>query len=78
MAFDFVVLASDAIDQLAARGRIDSASRVDIARSGVAVAVAAGASHPDVATERAVRDAVLAADSVASAGASLTSSRRES
>ncbi|SEJ74031.1 substrate-binding domain-containing protein [Paraburkholderia diazotrophica] len=60
-AFDFVVLASDAIDRLAADGCIDPGSRVDIARSHVAIAVAAGAPQPDVSSEDAVRNAILRA-----------------
>src|SRR5438477_120149 len=42
-AFDFVVLASDAIEKLASDGRVDPRSRTDLARSAVAIAVAAGA-----------------------------------
>ena len=49
----------DAIDALAAAGRVDPDSRVDLARSGVAIAVAAGAPRPDIGSEAAVRDAVL-------------------
>jgi molybdate transport system substrate-binding protein len=60
-AFDFVVLAADAIEQLASDGRVDPASRVDLARSAVAIAVAAGATRPDVSSESAIRDAVLRA-----------------
>ena len=63
-AFDFVVLAADAIEQLAAGGRVDPGSRTDLARSGVAIAVAAGAPRPDVGSESAVRDAVLRARSI--------------
>ncbi len=62
--FDIVVLAADAIDRLAAAGRVDPDSRVDFARSGVAVAVPAGAPRPDIGTEAALRDAVLAARSI--------------
>lgn len=61
---DIVVLAADAIDRLAAAGRVDPGSRVDFARSGVALAVPAGAPHPDIGTEAAVRNAVLAAPSI--------------
>ena len=60
-AFDFVVLAASAIESLSADGHVDADSRVDVARSGVAIAVAAGARRPDVGTEAAVRDAVRAA-----------------
>ena len=63
-AFDIVVLASDAIDRLAASARIDAASRVRIARSGVAIAVAKGAPRPAIDDEAAVREAVLAARSI--------------
>ncbi len=62
--FDIVVLAADALDRLAEAGRIDSESRVDVARSGVSVAVAAGAPRPDISSEAAVRDAILAARSI--------------
>ena len=63
-AFDFVVLAADAIEQLAAGGRVDPDSRVDLARCGVAMAVAAGAPRPDLSSEAAVRRAVLHAGSI--------------
>ena len=63
-AFDVVVLAADAIEQLAAVGRVDPASRIDLARSGVAIAVAAGAPRPDIASESALRDAVLRARTI--------------
>jgi molybdate transport system substrate-binding protein len=63
-AFDFVVLASDAIERLASAGHVDPGSRTDLARSAVAVAVAAGATRPDVSNEAAVRDAVLHARSI--------------
>ena len=63
-AFDFVVLAKDAIAQLAESRHVDPASHVDLARSGVAIAVRRGAIFPDVATERALRDAVLRARTI--------------
>lgn len=63
-AFDFVVLASDALQQLADAARIDASSRVALARSGVAMAVRAGSPAPDVGNEAAVRDAVLRARSI--------------
>jgi molybdate transport system substrate-binding protein len=63
-AFDFAVLAADAIDDLVRSGHLDAGSRVDLARSGVAIAVPAGAPKPDIATEDALRDVVLAARSI--------------
>lgn len=62
--FDVTVLASDAIDRLVASGHVLAGSRVDLVRSGVAIAVRADAARPDVATEDALRRAVLAARTV--------------
>ncbi|HZZ09662.1 MAG TPA: substrate-binding domain-containing protein [Paraburkholderia sp.] len=62
--FDIVVLAAETIERLAEAGRVVADSRTDLARSGVAIAVAAGAPRPDIRHEEAVRDAVLAARSI--------------
>jgi molybdate transport system substrate-binding protein len=62
--FDFVVLASDAIDKLMAAGKLVAGSRVDLVESGVAVAVKADAPRPDIASEAALMRAVLAAPTV--------------
>lgn len=62
--FDVVVLASDAIDRLLGSGHLRAGSRVDLAQSGVAVAVPAGADQPDISSEASVRAAVLAAPTV--------------
>jgi molybdate transport system substrate-binding protein len=59
--FDVVVLASDAIDELAAGGAVAAGSKVDLVRSPVAIAVRAGAPQPDVTSEDALRRAVHAA-----------------
>lgn len=63
-AFDFVVLAADAIDKLIAGGHAVAGSRVDLVHSGVAIAVRAGAARPDVSSEEALKHAVLAAPTV--------------
>ena len=60
-AFDIVALASDAIEKLAASGHVVADTRVDLVHSAVAVAVPAGTPHPDIATEAALKAAVLAA-----------------
>ena len=62
-AFDLVVLASDAIDKLIVAGAA-LGPRVDLVRSPVALAVPAGAPHPDISDEAAVRAAVLAARTI--------------
>jgi molybdate transport system substrate-binding protein len=59
--FDAVMLASTAIEQLAAGGHTVPGSRVDVVDSGVAVAVCAGAALPDIGDEAAVKAAVRAA-----------------
>jgi len=61
---DVVVLARDAIDKLLAAGSLVDDSVVDLVRSGVAVAVRAGAPRPDIGSEDAVRQAVLAARTI--------------
>jgi molybdate transport system substrate-binding protein len=62
--FDAIVLAADVIDELIAAGRIVAGSRVDIAKSAVAVAVRAGARRPDLRSPEHVKDALLSARSV--------------
>jgi molybdate transport system substrate-binding protein len=62
--FDLVVLASDAIDKLVAGGAVAAGSKVDLVRSPVAVAVRAGASRPDIATEDALRRTVQDAERI--------------
>jgi molybdate transport system substrate-binding protein len=59
--FDLVVLAADAIDELAATGHVMADSCCPIAESTVAIAVRAGAVRPDVGSEEALRRTVLAA-----------------
>jgi molybdate transport system substrate-binding protein len=63
-AFDVVVLAADVIDKLVASGRALAGSRTDVVHSGVAVAVRAGAPRPDIGSETALRQALLAARSI--------------
>ncbi len=62
--FDAVVLGADAIDRLITDGQVRAGSRVDLVRSGVALAVKAGAPRPDIGSAKAVRAAVLAARTV--------------
>jgi molybdate transport system substrate-binding protein len=63
-AFDAVVLAANSIDSLIASGHILAGSHVDLVRSGVSVAVRAGAPRPAIGSEEAVKQAVLAAASL--------------
>lgn len=62
-AFDLVLLASDALDKLAAAGHVRT-PRVDYVHSPVAVAVPAGAPVPDIGSEAALQAAVQAATTI--------------
>jgi molybdate transport system substrate-binding protein len=63
-SFDLVVLAADAVDALAAEGRVIASSRRPLLESTVAIAARAGAAQPHVGSEAALRRAVLAAERI--------------
>lgn len=63
-AFDGIVLASNTIEALLAEGHARAGSGVDLVRSGIAVAVRAGAAAPDIGSEEALRRAVQSAATV--------------
>ena len=58
---DIVILASKPMAEMEAEGHILTGSIRPFARSGMAVAVRAGAAHPDISSEEAVRNAISAA-----------------
>jgi molybdate transport system substrate-binding protein len=62
---DVVILTREGLDEIAREGRVAVESCVDLARSWVGIAVKAGEPHPDIATEAALRAALLGARSVA-------------
>ena len=62
---DVVILTKQGLDDLAGQGSVVASSCVDLARSFVGIAVKAGAAHPDIATEPALRAALLGARSIA-------------
>ena len=62
---DLVITPAPNIDKLIADGKLVAGSRLDVARSGVGIAVRAGLPRPDVSSADAVKAAVLAAKSVA-------------
>jgi molybdate transport system substrate-binding protein len=62
---DLVLIASPNIDKLIEDGTLVQGSRRDFARSGVGIAVRGGLPRPDISTPEAVKQAVLAARSIA-------------
>jgi molybdate transport system substrate-binding protein len=64
-AFDVAVGNPSTIEQLIAAGKVVAGSRRDIGTAGLAVAVKAGAPHPDIASVEAFRRTLLAAKAVA-------------
>src|SRR3989440_136837 len=61
---DVLILPSTIIDDLAKQGKVVGDSKKDVARSGVGVAVKAGAPKPDISTPEALKAAVLSAKSI--------------
>ena len=64
-AADVVILTREALGDLVSQGTVVADSCVDLARSFVGIAVKAGADHPDIATEEALRATLLGARAVA-------------
>ena len=62
---DVLIMVGYALETLEKQGIVAPGTRTDLARSGIGVVVRAGAPHPDVSTPAALRDALLAAGSVA-------------
>ena len=67
-AADLVILASSGADELIKEGKLAAGSRTNFAKSGIGVAVRAGAPKPDISSADAVKKSVLAAKSVAFSG----------
>jgi molybdate transport system substrate-binding protein len=63
-AFDATVLTPDLIDALSKAGKLDSGSIARIARTGIGVAIRAGAPKPDISTVAALKRTLLDAKSI--------------
>ena len=62
---DLVIMQASSIDELVKLGRIAPGGRFDLAKSGVGIAVRAGAPRPDISSGDALKRALLAAKSLA-------------
>jgi molybdate transport system substrate-binding protein len=62
---DVLILASPAIDALGAKGKIVAASRADIGRAPIGIAIRSGAAAPDIATPQAFAAMLTAARAIA-------------
>ena len=63
-SYDMIIMAGPAIDAQIKAGKVAPGSRVDIAKSGVALGVPKGAPKPDISTTEALKKTVLAAKSI--------------
>src|SRR3984893_8660944 len=62
---DVIILASSALEDLAKKDKIIPDTQVNLARSGIAIAVRAGAQKPDISTVEDLKRTLLAAKSIA-------------
>jgi molybdate transport system substrate-binding protein len=63
-AYDLIIMAGPAIDDFIKSGKVVPGSRTDLARSGVGVAVRAGAPKPDISSTEALKKTLLSAKSI--------------
>jgi len=61
---DLIIMSAPEMDELIRQGKVAAGSRVDIAKSGIGVAVRAGAPRPDIGSAEALKRALLAAKTV--------------
>jgi molybdate transport system substrate-binding protein len=62
--FDLTILSQPVVEELTKEGKIGAGSAVDIASSGVGVAVRAGSPKPDISTAQAMKETLLKAKSI--------------
>src|SRR3977135_985627 len=62
---DLAILTAEAIDGLIKEGKVVAGSRIDLAPSGIGIAVRKGPHKPDIGSPDALKRALLAAKSVA-------------
>jgi len=62
--YDLLIMSSGSIDEHIKAGKVAAGSRVDLARSGVGVAVGKGVAKPDISSVEALKKSLLAAKSI--------------
>jgi molybdate transport system substrate-binding protein len=63
-SFDLVIMAAEALDEQIGLGKAVAGSRVDLAKSGIGLAVRKGAAKPDISSVDAFRKTLLSAGSI--------------
>lgn len=63
--FDVAIMTAPVADDLIKQGKIVAATRTDLARGGIGIAVRAGTLKPDIGSVEALKRALLAAESIA-------------
>lgn len=71
-AFDLAILTAAATDDLIKQAKLAAATRTDVARSGVGVAIRKGAAKPDLSSMEAFKRALQQASSITYTGAGFT------
>jgi molybdate transport system substrate-binding protein len=62
---DLVILTAPLIDELTQSGKLTTGSRLDLAKSGIGVAIQSGKKKPDISSPEALKKALLETNSVA-------------
>ncbi len=63
-SYDLIIMSATSIDEHSKSGKIVAGSRVDLAKSGVGLAVKAGAPKPDISSVDALKKTLLAVKSI--------------
>jgi molybdate transport system substrate-binding protein len=64
-SFDLAIMTAPVADALIKQGKMVAATRTDVARGGIGIAVCAGAPKPDIGSVEALKRALLDANSIA-------------
>ncbi len=62
--YDLIIISSTELEELIRQGKIVAGSRVDLAKSGIGIAVRAGTPRPDVRSSAGLKQALLAAKTI--------------